>query len=255
MIEKKDILADLHIHTIGSEHAYSTLYECIRCAADAGLKYIAITDHYYNDGTKLHKINEINRFIYLEKEAARAQNKVHVLGGAEFNIGQNIESWEKLKELSWKMIGVHGMLLNVKEFSYDDIYRFYEQRADDMDCFSHIERNVGKIGGYNETELTDDIRNYLYSLVTLAKEKNVVLEVNESTLFADEPGDFERMKFWLNYAKSNGNLISLGSDSHYCELIGKFERALDLLNAIDFPKDRIVNCNPDLLNNQKTAFS
>lgn len=51
MIGQKDIIADMHIHTIGSLHAYSTLKECIECAETNGMKYIAITDHYYNDGT------------------------------------------------------------------------------------------------------------------------------------------------------------------------------------------------------------
>lgn len=249
MIEKKDIIADLHIHTISSEHAFSTLYECIRCASEAGLKYIAITDHYYNDGTEMHKKNEINRFRFLEKEAAGTQMKVNVIGGAEFNIGQKIESWEKLKNLRWKMIGVHGWFIKAKEMCLEDIYKLYEQIADDMDCFSHIERGLGKIGGCVEIGLTDEIKDYLCNIVALAKEKNVVLEVNESTLFSKKPGDYERMNYWLKYAKSNGNLISIGSDSHYCESIGKFERTLDLLNNIDFPKNRVLNCNLELLKN------
>lgn len=45
MIEKQDIIADLHIHTTSSLHGYSTLKECIDIATDKGLKYIAITDH------------------------------------------------------------------------------------------------------------------------------------------------------------------------------------------------------------------
>ena len=248
MIEKKDILADLHIHTIGSEHAFSTLYECVSSASDAGLKFIAITDHYYNEGTEIHKKNEINRFRFLEKEVERSQTEVRVIGGAEFNIGQEIESWEKLKKLRWKMIGIHGWFLNVKELSFDDVFRLYENIADDMDCFSHIERGVSKIGR-SETELNNEIKDYLCNIVSLAKEKNVVLEVNESSLFSEKPGDYERMKYWLEYAKSNGNLISLGSDSHYCGSIGRFEKSLCLLNDIDFPKNRVLNCNLDLMNN------
>ena len=70
MIKQKDIIADLHIHTIASLHAHSTLYECIQEAAENGMKYIAITDHYYGDGTELYRKNEINRLANLEKSVA-----------------------------------------------------------------------------------------------------------------------------------------------------------------------------------------
>ena len=39
------ILADLHVHSIASGHAYSTVDEIIRAAADAGLEMVALTDH------------------------------------------------------------------------------------------------------------------------------------------------------------------------------------------------------------------
>ena len=39
------IIADLHTHTIVSDHAYSTLEEMVAGAARANLAAIAITDH------------------------------------------------------------------------------------------------------------------------------------------------------------------------------------------------------------------
>ena len=44
MINKEDILADLHTHTLFSKHAYSTVEENIEAARNKGLSYIAITD-------------------------------------------------------------------------------------------------------------------------------------------------------------------------------------------------------------------
>ena len=40
----KDIL-DSHTHTIASGHAYSTLHEMARAAADKGLELLGITEH------------------------------------------------------------------------------------------------------------------------------------------------------------------------------------------------------------------
>ena len=38
-------LTDLHIHTVASGHAYSTIEEIARAAGEKGLEIIAITDH------------------------------------------------------------------------------------------------------------------------------------------------------------------------------------------------------------------
>ena len=38
-------LTDMHIHTVASGHAYSTIDEIARFAAEKGLKVIAMTDH------------------------------------------------------------------------------------------------------------------------------------------------------------------------------------------------------------------
>ena len=39
------IVADLHVHTVSSGHAYSTVMEIVKVAAQKGLKAVAITDH------------------------------------------------------------------------------------------------------------------------------------------------------------------------------------------------------------------
>ena len=39
------LVADLHLHTIASGHAYSTIEEYVARAKKIGLKAIAITDH------------------------------------------------------------------------------------------------------------------------------------------------------------------------------------------------------------------
>lgn len=66
-------------------------------------------------------------------------------------------------------------------------------------------------------------------------------------MVTNEAGAYERVLFWLSIAKENGNIISLGTDSHYCEEIGKFDCSIEMLNRIDFPKERILNCNEELL--------
>ena len=40
------LAADMHTHTVASTHAYSTITENCRAAAELGLRALAITDHY-----------------------------------------------------------------------------------------------------------------------------------------------------------------------------------------------------------------
>ena len=44
-MQKIKLVADLHIHTIASGHAYSTYAEIVKVAAKKGLQAIALTDH------------------------------------------------------------------------------------------------------------------------------------------------------------------------------------------------------------------
>lgn len=248
MIEKKDIIADLHIHTISSLHGYSTLKECIDAAELNDMYYIAITDHYYNDGTVLNRKNEVNRIAYLEKRAGSTNKNVRVIGGAEFNISQDIPEWNKLKKLKWKLIGVHGWFLDREEVTLEELYHCFEEAADKFTAFAHIERELHKIDHCKfGNKLTAEIKEFLEKVVLLAKRTNTILELNESSLITNEEGAYERVLFWLTVAKDNGNLISLGTDAHYCEEIGEFSSSIEMLNLTGFPKERILNCNEDLL--------
>ena len=248
MIKKEDIKADLHVHTIGSLHGYSTLKECIDSAAISGMRYIAITDHYYNDGTELNKKNEVNRITYLEKRAINTRSDVKVIGGVELNISQEISAWNKLKKLKWKLMGVHGWFLNREETTLSELYDYFENAVSKSNTFAHIERELHKIDHARYGEVLDEeIKKFLHKIVLLAKENNIILELNESSLRTNEAGAYDRIMFWIKLAKENENIISLGTDAHYCEEIGEFSNAIELLNKVDFPKERILNCNEELL--------
>lgn len=95
--------------------------------------------------------------------------------------------------------------------------------------------------------MTDEVKMFLEKMVILAKKTDTVLELNESSLVTNEAGGYERILYWLSLAKENGNVISLGTDSHYCEEIGEFENSIKILNKIGFSKESILNCNEELL--------
>ena len=72
---------DSHTHTLASGHAYCTLLEMVRAAADRGLELICITDHAPGMELTTHKDYFLN-FRVLDREIYG----VRVLMGAELNV-------------------------------------------------------------------------------------------------------------------------------------------------------------------------
>lgn len=248
MLTTADILADLHTHTIASLHAYSTLKENIDAAKERGLQYIAITDHYFNDGTEINKKNETARLQYMEKRLNEIESDIYVFGGAEFNLNQPISYWHKLQDLSWQLVGLHSWFVDIENSNLEDIYQYFEIASEKHYAFAHIEREIEKIDGgrYKGEEVHSDVKEWLEAVCDLAKRKNIFLELNESSILTNKTCK-ARMKYWLAYAKQNKNLISMGTDAHYCLEVGKFTKVLSLLNEVNYPKELILNCNKDML--------
>lgn len=248
MITEKDIIADMHVHTIFSKHAYSTVKENIECAKKKNLKFIAITDHFYNYNDFIEKENEFCRIKYLEQRVNFSEENIKVFNSAEFNIGQTIDNYNRLKELKWKPIGLHNWFIDTKNLTTDDLYKlFVESHEKGHNAFVHIERELYKLnkGKYTSKE----IFNLLKSIVDYAYDNDIWLEVNESSIIINNKnGAFDRLRDWLAYAKEKGNKIYLGSDAHYCEEVGTFNNALKLLNELNYPIELILNCNENQLN-------
>lgn len=192
--------------------------------------------------------NEVNRLCFLEERAHKTEAKICVIGGAEFNIGQNIERWDKKRKLKWKMVGVHGWFIDREELTLEQLYSYYSDCAYKFESFSHIEREIDKVDHrkYGD-KLTNDVIKFFDKIVELSKETGVILEVNESSLTSNKHGEYEKIRYWLERAKNAGSIISLGSDAHYCEEIGKFDNTLRIINEVKFPKERVLNCNEELI--------
>ena len=69
------IEADLHTHTLASTHAYSTIKENCQCAAEYGLKAIAMTDHMINMPDSPHIWHFENLFTLPDKICGSAQSQ------------------------------------------------------------------------------------------------------------------------------------------------------------------------------------
>ena len=248
MIKPNDIIADMHTHTIFSQHAYSTVKENIEAAKKNKIKYLAITDHFYGNGDDLDRKNEASRIVYCDKRINTVEKDITIIGSAEFNLGQKIDNWNKIKNIKWKPIGLHNWFISTQDLSLEELYNLFKEASNKHNAFAHIEREIHKIahGKYNDN-LTSEVKQFFKEIVILAARKDVFLEVNESSLITNEKGGANRLRFWLEYAKKQQCKICLGTDAHYCMEVGNFSNAIKLLNEMNYPKELILNCNKDLI--------
>lgn len=72
---------DSHTHTIASGHAYSTLHEMVREAADKGLELLGITEHSMTMPGTCHEYHFQNM-----RMLPREMYGIQVMHGAEVNI-------------------------------------------------------------------------------------------------------------------------------------------------------------------------
>lgn len=253
MIKREDILADLHIHSVASGHAYSTVKENVTEAKNNGLKYIALTDHFYGRSGELERKEELNMFNSLES-VVDIEKYINIIGGVELNMFHNNKEALSFKNtLNWRLMSLHDYFVDIESISFKDLLNEYENILGTglATAFAHPERELHRVKNnkYSTEEmwLADEVLEYLENMVQMAYDFGIPLEVNESSLRKKGDGTVERMRYWLTVAKDIGCEIYLGTDSHYCDRVGKFDKAIELLNEVGYNKENILNCNEDIL--------
>lgn len=228
-----DIL-DLHTHTIASGHAYNTLYEMTKAASDKGLVLFGCSDH----GPAMRGGPDAFYFINF-KVIPRDLYGIKLIMGCELNIRDNtgkIDLSERyLKGLDYAIASIH-----------DFIFKKGSAQENTMACINAMENPYIQILGH-----PDDGRIPLdYELlVEGAKKTGKLLEVNSSSLHPLSPRKNARENYirMLTLCRSLEVPVILGSDAHVAADIGNHERALKLLEELDFPEELVVNTSPEKL--------
>lgn len=222
-------IIDLHTHALASGHAYSTVKENIEYAKINGLKYYGLSDHGINmpGGPHLFYFQNL-------KVLPNEVDGVRILKGMEANIidydgNIDVEVDKYIKGLDYLIASLHTVCL-------DPGTREENTRA----ILKAMDHELVKIIGH-----PDDGRYQLdyESIVKKAKENNILLEVNNSSLSSDSfrPNARENYKELLALCKEHKARIILGSDAHICYQVGKFDNAQKLLEELDFPNELVIN--------------
>ena len=225
------LAADLHVHTISSGHAYSTIEEYVAVAKKIGLQMIAMTDH----GPAMIGGPSYYHFSNL-RMLQREIDGIKILRGAECNIvdaeGKIDLEVPELKILDVCMVAMH--------------YRCgYENQGEEGN--TNVMEKAIKRFPYINVIAHPGIPSHpldLERIVTIAKENKVVLEINSSSGFS-RPGSWDRCVAIAKEIKRQDWVAIIGSDSHVSTMLGRFDWALQVVKEAGLEEKHIVNTSPE----------
>lgn len=226
------LLVDNHTHTIASSHAYSTVLENARAAADRGLELLAITDHAPALDDSPHELHFMGYHVLPHELFG-----VRMLYGAELNI----LDLEGSLDLTPKIRS--GLDICIASFhpacttpgSKAENTRAY---LGAMEC-----PQVSVIGHPNDGFVPVDFDE----LACAAVANDVLLEVNNSTLrpVSYRKGTRENAVLMLKACEKYGVHVSVGTDAHFAYAVGDFSLTLSLFEEIGFPEELVANTSAE----------
>ncbi len=224
---------DSHTHTLASGHAYCTLLEMVRAAADRGLELICITDHAPGMELTTHKDYFLN-FRVIDREIYG----VRVMMGAELNV----MDFDGTVDLSPKLLNNLDMAI-----ASQHIWCMPQGGGPEENTAAMVRAmdNCPKICILGHP---DDGRYPLDypALVRAAGERGVLLEVNNTSLSpaCSRVNSTANVTEMLKHCRREGVPVVVGSDAHFVSAVGGHQYAQALLDELDLPEELVLNREP-----------
>ncbi len=226
---------DTHAHTIISGHAYNSMREMMKAAAEKGLKGLALTEHAPEmpGSTNLY-------YFQNHKVVPREMYGVQLLFGVELNIlnenGDVDLPSKTIKDLDISIASMHTLCFQ-EDRSLETVMKAYKNvmKRPDIDIIGHPDDGRFPVD-YEE-------------FVKEAKRTGTLPEVNNSSL---KPGGFrqntrENTKKMLELCKEYETMVVLGTDSHVDVTIADYSYVSEVLREVDFPEELIANTSYEKL--------
>ena len=252
------IACDVHTHTIASRHAYSTIEENVRAAAEQRIELVGSTDHFSRmvatprDGA--YDLRDYQHFINCDCWP-RTWCGLRVLHGCEADIvdldgnlfGHDQELTEAidgtpyetprtlegrvLSSCDYAIASVHASEF-AKGATPEQVTRMYVRALDNP--------HVLVLGHIGRSGLEFDLDEVLVA----ARERGKLIEINESTLRGSaRAAACERI---ARRCAELGVMVSTGTDAHVSAEIGAFPRTRELLEAVSFPQSLVATADADV---------
>ncbi|MCL2437723.1 MAG: PHP domain-containing protein [Coriobacteriia bacterium] len=234
--QEKCIKADLHVHTVGSGHGFSTVKENADAAIEKGMELIAITDHGPSVPQGAH-----NWYFWNLNHVPGIYKGLTILRGCEANIIPDGNPYESrwgidvadivARRLDYVTIGFHPTTgFDEGDEDKNTAALIKAMQSPYVDQFNHP-------GNLIEFPLDVD------AVIAAAIEYNVVLELNNSSLnpLGARAGSKMLEIEFAAKAYTAGATLSINSDAHHSTGIGNVEPALSYAKEYGIPIDAFLN--------------
>lgn len=228
---KRKTLLDVHTHTVASGHAYSSLQEMAKAAADKELQVLGITEHGPSTPGTCPLVYFRNMFV-----VPRQMYGIRLLMGCEVNIldtnGSLDLSEEYLDRLDIAIAGIHGNCWKGGDINQNTEGMLAVIRNPKIHIISHP--------GDGTAEMDFE------QLVLASKETHTLLEINNHSL---APQRKKKVAITnsieiLRLCKKHDVPLILSSDAHISFQIADYSRIMPLVEEVGFPDELIMNYWP-----------
>ncbi|MFV0343117.1 MAG: PHP domain-containing protein [Anaerocolumna sp.] len=258
-----EIKVDLHTHTVFSGHGYGTIEENLREAARMNLEALAITDHLGGGFLDIDPTDPNFLFKklghFLNTNALpKVWHGVKLLNGVEVDIDEkgNLFGYDiEIKDDSYQTL--NKKILSKCDIVIASIHRapggWSENKLMNTKMYSKVLENPDVlIIGHPGRAL---VPFELDTVLGIAKEQGKIIEINEHSYDTTKEVHDACRKIAIRCAELGVN-IAVGSDAHCSYYVGKFPRAISMLEEINFPSELIANVNLERLNHviQKSQY-
>ncbi|WP_409307528.1 phosphatase [Pectobacterium sp. B1J-3] len=220
---------DLHMHTVASTHAYSTLHDYIAEAKKKSIRLFAITDHGPDMADAPHYWHFMNMRVW-----PRLVDGVGILRGIEANIknrqGEIDCTGPMLDQVDLIIAGFHEPVFPPQDKDIHTEAMIATMAKGDAHIISHP----------GNPKFPVDI----CAIAEAAAKYHVALELNNSSFMHSRKGSEPNCRAIAEAVRDAGGMLSLGSDSHIAFSLGDFTHCERILQEVNFPPERILNVTP-----------
>ena len=224
------IIADTHVHTIASEHAFSTLTENLNEAKAKGLRFLAITDH----AGKMPGAPSDTYFFALPGSMPLEYGGVYLLRGCEVNIMDETGSLDLsdhlLSRLEWVIASVHGILTAPMSV----------EQSTNMWLTIAKNPHVDVIGHCGEVKFEFDYERVIPEFGKNGK----IVEINANS-YRSRPSSVKNCIEIARLCAKHGVPLVLSSDAHFAADVGNVEGALRIVSEANVPEELILNASAE----------
>ena len=230
----KDLL-DVHMHTIASGHAYSTIREMATACKKRGMKLCGIADH----GPKMNgapKDIYFCNFKMIPRDAEHGYG-IDIVFGAEMNILDYEGSVDLVghyaSRLDYAVASLHDACLRPGSIEQNTRALINAMRHPKVKIIGHPDNPVYPVD--------------FVKLAQAAKENGVLLELNNAsyTTTSWRVGSIETSQKMLDAAKAVGAMVVMNSDAHSEFFAGEHAGAQEMIRRNDFPGELVINSSPE----------